>query len=365
VLFGPTFLVLPSQQVLDQTRDIPIEIHAPDSWSMKTTWSPRAEKPSSTDVSARVHGFVARDGATLRDAFLVTGTSLQTYAPESTPQTTVAFSPRFAGDRRGVTELIGTVVAGYRESFGSLGPTRVYVDAAQSSRDEPLGGVGRRGGFVIQLPVGGGDPQEIALLVAHEALHLWNGHHLVPHADAEESTRWFKEGFTHYLAIKSALRWGLIDFKFATTEFAELAANYLRNPLSRGAQGRAIDRMRFPYDQGALLALEVDAALARSSNGKVGVEQWLQQLEEVAKNGTYSRETLTIALRRVATDIGSDAPAVMRRHLDSTGPVDIRALFHRADLHWLPSDRSRTARVIALERTSPLYALLFGPDTAQ
>jgi predicted metalloprotease with PDZ domain len=214
---------------------------------------------------------------------------------------------------------------------------------------------------VIQLPSEGDITPDVALLVAHEALHLWNGHHLVPEVEAEASTRWFKEGVTHYLAVKYALRWGLVDFDFATAEFAEIASNYLRNPLSRGASGRQLDHIRFPYDQGALLALEVDAALARSSNGEVGIEDWLRAVDAKTKSGRYNRETLTVALRSVATPVGSDAPAVMRRHLDDPGPVDIRALFHRADLHWLPSDRSRTARVIALERAAPLYALLFGP----
>lgn len=359
VLFGPTFLVLPSQQVLDQTREIPVEVHVPDAWNVMTTWSPVAEKPSRHNASVRVHGFIAQDGKALRDAFLVTGEKLKMVAPPQTPETTVGFSPRFKGDREAIASLVGSVLAGYRETFDSLGPTRVFVDVSDAGPDAPLGGVGRRGGFVLNLPSKSAASPDVALLVAHEALHLWNGHHLVPHPDAEEGTRWFKEGVTHYLAIKYASRWGLIDFDFASGELAQLAANYQRNPLSQGRQGRKIDRMRFPYDQGALLALEVDAALARSSLGKVGVEDWLREVGELADDGVYNRETLAMALREVSTEIGSAAPAVMRRHLDATRPIDLSALFHRADLHWLPSDRSRGARVIGLERKQPLYTLLF------
>lgn len=360
VLFGPTFLVLPSQQVLDQTRDIPIEVHAPEGWNVMTTWSPRAEKPSTADAKMRVHGFMASDGAALRDAFLVTGESMRTFAPVSTAQTTVAFAPGYQGDAQAVTNLIGTVMHGYRSAFGDLGPTRVFVDASKRYENEPLGGLGRRGGFLLQLPPKSADPEELALLVAHEALHLWNGHHYMPQTEAEASTRWFKEGVTHYLAIKFALRWGLIGFEFAAEELAQIAANYSRNPLARGARGSDLDQARFPYDQGALLALEVDAALGRASAGRVGVEHWLGAIRDVSSSGQYNRETLKLALREVAVEIDSDAPAVLRRHLAATQPVDLRALFHRADLHWLPSSRSRKARVIALDRETPLYAMLFG-----
>lgn len=359
VLFGPTFLVLPSQQVLDQTRDIPIEVHAPDPWNVMSTWSPIAEKASDARKGVRVHGFVARDGDSLRDAFLVTGPELKIVAPTHTAQTTVGFSPRFSGDVAGVASLVGDVLSGYRREFGSLGPTRVFVDASDGDGAGSLGGVGRRGGFVLNLPADSGVGAEVALLVAHEALHLWNGHHLVPQPDSERSTRWFKEGVTHYLAIKYAVRLGLVDFEFASGELAEIAANYQRNPRSSGRRGREIDRARFPYDQGALLALEVDASLARASNGAVGVEDWLRELDAIGNDDSYNRETLGLALRRIAEPVGSEAPEIMRRHLDSVDPIDLRALFHRADLHWLPSERSRAARLIALDREAPLYSILF------
>ena len=176
---------------------------------------------------------------------------------------------------------------------------------------------------------------ETSLLIAHEALHIWNGHRLIPNDSAEESTRWFKEGVTHYLALKSLGA----DESFVLEELARSASNYERNPLSRGASGQAVDEARFPYDFGVLVALTFDALLTDGAQD-AGLECWLKPL--VDEHHRYDEHTLLAAdahaaNRPIAIMLGRVRP----ERLDHAGRLvaqydAVRMVLGAAErLHWI------------------------------
>src|SRR5690606_1055382 len=57
--YGPAFLILPSAQIIDMIRDIPIEIHAPADWEILSTWSAQKRSPSKAAADTIVHGYLA------------------------------------------------------------------------------------------------------------------------------------------------------------------------------------------------------------------------------------------------------------------------------------------------------------------
>jgi len=220
--FGPAILVLPAKQILDRTREIPIEVNLPSDWSLLSTWR-RVHRAASRAVRGNtVWGFMAEDSNVLRDAFLVAGKELDVLHRGKDQNVSVGFEPTFVGDRDAITDLVFQVVERFRADYGDLGPTRVYIDAREGADNETTGGLGRSGGFVLELPHDAALDAATVLIATHEALHLWNGHHLVPAASEEEKLRWFKEGVTHYMAIRSACESGHFGMKDALAELAQI-----------------------------------------------------------------------------------------------------------------------------------------------
>lgn len=364
VAFGPTFLVTPAQQILERTRSIPLEIVLPDDWSVVSTWPLHGSKPSAATPGHTVHGYVAADTNALRDAFLVAGSTLRTERRgDDGTLVEVAYGPAVEVDVVRFSDWVDSLIGEYRRTYGPAGPVHVYV-RSRTATSEELRGLGRRGGFVVDIPPDAQLSGNTKLLVAHEALHLWNGHLLLPKPEAEPATRWFKEGVTHYLALKMLARSGGIDEEFVLGELATAAGNYSRNPVTAGAKGRHSDRRRHPYDFGLLVALGFDATVTKSNGGRVGVEQWLIELLE-APEKRYDAGSLFAALQRTIQGAGEAngnraLANSWRRRVRGREPIDPRELFEEVGLHWLAARGDRPARLSPLDRAEPLYRTLFG-----
>jgi predicted metalloprotease with PDZ domain len=365
--YGPAFIVLPSEQISEQVRDIPIEVRTPEGWSVLTTWHHAQSRPSKAVAGATVHGYVAATPAVLRDAFVATGPDLEVHRQTSDPDAsplTVGFSPGAELDRRELGEQIEQIVAAFRRRFGDLGAVTAYVRATEGAHDGRGRGVGRRGGFVVELPPGQPLDDQGLLLVAHEAFHLWNGHHLTPRPAQEKQTRWFKEGVTHYVALQMLVELGLLSRDDVLAELARSASYYQRNPAARSAVATPADFGRLPYDRGVLLAVGLDAALLRDSGGEVGVQTWVGHLIERFgdRDQKYAQSDLRAAL--VAVSRGADSPAVhlWDASVDSLEPLEPAELFELAGLHWLDGpNRPRTRLLPVKQADSPLDAMFPTP----
>lgn len=353
VAFGPAFLVTPARQILDRTSSIPVEVVTPANWKTVATWRRAAEFPSSSRKNRRVHGFVAQDAAELRDAFLVAGPSVRTVSRENVE---LAFGPTFEGDTEAFADFVERITRSYEDNFGAIGKVQVYARSGASAPQE-LAGLGRRGGFVVDVPTDAPLSERARLLVAHEALHLWNGHLLVPRDQVEESTRWFKEGVTHYLALKALAVNGEVGERFVLDELGRVAANYERNPISRGQKATSLDARRFPYDFGVLVALAVDGALHAETGGAVVVEDWLTALLREHRREPYREADLLAALQSVGRSktAVSRVEDVWRRLVRQRAPIEVRALFDTIDLHWLPETPTTAGRLMTLDRPDPRF----------
>ncbi len=356
VAFGPTFLVTPAQQVLERTTQIPIELRLPADFEVVSTWPSVGASMSEQAPEARLHRFVAADVSELRDAFIVAGPMLRIVRTGTGPTLVeVAFAPAFEGDTAEFAELVASVTERFRKRFGDSGPVHAYVRTRSSAAGD-FGGFGRRGGFILDVPPDTSVSDATRLLVAHEALHVWNGHRLIPTAQVEARTRWFKEGVTHYLALKSL---GELDEAFVLAELTQVAANYARNPIVRGAPGKPLDGTRLPYDFGVLVALGLDAALTSASSGATDLTCWLSTLLE-RENQRYDELQLFEALQQCAGPGGGRRVAQLwRQWVRAREPIALRELFSEVGLHWLPETPQSSARLVPLEKSALPYRRLF------
>ena len=355
VAFGPTVVVTPASQILERSANIPVELVLPSSRELISTWPSHGRAESVAMPGHTVHKFVAKDIGQLRDAFFVAGPQLRAVHADSA-DLSVAFSPAFEGDSDELAAVVARVCQIYRSRFGDAGPIRVFVRTRASQVGE-LGGTGRRGGFVLDVPPDSAVTDEMRLLVAHEALHMWNGHLAMPTADADVATRWFKEGVTHYLALKLAAQ---ASEDFVLKELAEIGSAYARNPISRGASARQADVARFPYDFGALVALTIDAQITLASRGRSDITCWLTSLLE-RDDRTYDETVLFDALQACTGPASNrDVAQTWRRLIRVRTPMNLRKVFEAIGLHWLPATEHRSAQLVPLDGARPLYRELFG-----
>ena len=350
--FAPTFLVMPSQQILDQTLDIPIEVHFPSSWAVMSTWPLKHVADSRIDANNKVHGFIAPDAHALGDAFLAAGSNLTTETRlDGSDEIVVGFQPRFKGDRKGISDVVTTFVQNYRHRFGHLGPIRVLVDVHE--RGQEVGGLGRRGGFVLHLASNARDDAKNALLIAHEAFHLWNGHEIIPNPTEEGRTRWFKEGLTQWIAVRTACLASSFSMQDALAEIATTAASYNANPIVSQGEVGSLDRLRFPYDQGFLYAMTIDAILSRAQP-QTRIDSWINLVGEETNSRGFDSALLHRSLMTLSHN-NADARRFWNEHVNGGQRLDTVATLRGVGLHYIPPTTESAARAIPLDGVVAVY----------
>lgn len=341
--YAPTLFVLPSAQWSARLVNIPVEIHVPADHELMSTWPLKKRAPSRVDARVMTYGYVVEDIGALRDAFVATTQALKAVASVGA---SVAFTPDFEGPREAIAEVIHKVMREYARTYGSVGDVSVLVRRLPKGV-EALWGTGRRGGFILELPNGAAVDDHLDLLVAHEAFHLWNGHTLVPQPDQEQRTRWFKEGITHYIALRTAYKLGLIGQDRVLQEWAQAAQRYvlyhgtprLRQTLSH----------RYHYDRGVMLALTMETTIGDHSL----MDRWVLKLLSTPKQArsSYSQQRLLDVLQQVSVQDAALA-TLWRDHVERDDILEIKSMFTQLGLHWLPKSGARSARLIPLKSPS-------------
>lgn len=351
-----SILVVPSKRAVEEIREIPIEIHAPEEWRVLASWTARDRRPSKTR-DRNVHGFVAEDVRELRDAFFVAGPTIQQVRRDEL-DLTVAFQSDIHRAREPVTSAVARILRTYRDQFGEIGETLVFVRTARQHGSGRIPGTAKRGGFVVRLPSRRPLRDDIQLLVAHEAFHLWNGHRLTPTPESEERTRWFKEGVTHYIAIKTLYEIGIFDLEDVRDELAKSAFFYRRNPASRGGRASRLDLHRLPYDRGVLLAVALDDSLAECSSNRRSLSDWIGTLLE-GDVDHYDTRTLRSGFDEIAGTGCTAGNRTWRRHVTGRDSLDPRRLFERVGLHYLEADSVEETELLPLEGSRRTFESLF------
>lgn len=363
LLYMPSVLAVPSARIARGLTDIPVELHLPSSWSATTTWDSVGSEPSAHDSRRQVHGFLARDFRELRDAYLAAGPELTTVTRHSRRhRIEITFGPGFDRGREAIADAIGPLLGFYRRQFGHLGPVSAFVQARRPDGSNDIHGQGRRGGFVVSMPPGPPGKQSL-LLLAHEAFHLWNGHRIVPSPAAEPETRWFKEGVTHYIALKTLYTLGVFERRDVLDEIARAAYLYDHNPAARSRPGiDPVDRRRLPYDRGLLIGLAMDAALTESSRGEVGIEHWFRRLLRQENGGPdrlVDTKSLKSAFFEVTPQRCQRCRTLWSRYVQRESPLDLDDIFAHGGLHLLDGGSVDQMRLLPLQGASLPFRAYF------
>jgi len=112
-------------------------------------------------------------------------------------------------------------------------------------------------------------------IMAHETIHLWNGHTLTP----KEQEEWFKEGFTDYLTNILLTRNKIIDeatfykrFENVITKY-NIARDLMQLKTSIQESGNNKDQNRYlVYGGGELVALGLDIEIRKATNNQKSLD---------------------------------------------------------------------------------------------
>ena len=109
---------------------------------------------------------------------------------------------------------------------------------------------------------------QLGVIFTHELLHLWIPNSLKLQGDYD----WFFEGFTLYIALRTALDLKVINFKEFLDTLARVYDSYLSSgdnlSLIEASERRWTSSGSFVYDKGMLVAFLYDLLIRKESDGK-------------------------------------------------------------------------------------------------
>ena len=137
-----------------------------------------------------------------------------------------------------------------------------------------------RGSTVALLmePRGSKLREHLTIIFTHELLHLWVPNSLKLEGDYD----WFFEGFTLYMALRTALELDVINFKEFLNTLARVYDSYLSNPddssLIEASERRWTTSGSQVYDKGMLVAFLYDLLVRKESGGKTTLADRYREL---------------------------------------------------------------------------------------
>jgi predicted metalloprotease with PDZ domain len=211
-----------------------------------------------------------------------------------------------------VRETFEPVLKEYTRIFSAT-PAATYLMTLFYGDDEDGEGFESSGAFRTKVPL----ERDTRLLwgnhLAHELLHMWNGHQL--HGADKATSEWLQEGFTEYLSNRALLRTGMISREnfFRKMEYNISLYSYFRlsglfDTVSVRQAGARKWRHRFGvYNGGWAVAFTLDQLLREHSDDQKSLDDFMGGLytRRATRNEPWSWEDLIATASEVAgTDMG-------------------------------------------------------------
>lgn len=342
---GYALFLVPGVKMHGQTK---VDIDLPAGWKANTPWR-KADARNSFLVGSRRE---------LVNNALFFGTARGETFKSGGIELSLVMGKRYWPQRAAFMELIERQLQSYQTLFGKAPLADRYLIIINQ---DPSGDGGAFSGSFSQYLKGDGDRATRPIwgrVVAHELLHFWNGHALVP---ADERQEWFKEGVTDYLAVTTMARNGLVDRDYLKQFLENLPRGQRVARMLQGLKGSVQDAAKdkhknwlLVYGGGSVAALAIDVELRRASGGKHGLPDVMKALyaEFGAPGKQYGHDDIVRVARQVSgQDIGPLLESIVRSEAipDQNGTFEAIGLrleqYAHLDTFVLPDPKaSRQAR---------------------
>jgi hypothetical protein len=182
---------------------------------------------------------------------------------------------------------------------------------------------------------------QLGVIFTHELLHLWVPNSLKLQGDYD----WFFEGFTLYIALRTALELKIINFKEFLDTLARVYDSYLstsdKHSLIEASERRWTTPGSLVYDKGMLVAFLYDLMIRRESDGKTTLARRYRDLfNGGVADGQQGNEAIIAWL--------GSSPATKdfaKLYIETSTELELDRVLSAYGLHLNASGRSSQLRV--------------------
>jgi predicted metalloprotease with PDZ domain len=197
----------------------------------------------------------------------------------------------FAFKEDDLVELGTRVIAAERDFFSDWSDPLFVITLVPEERQTTLslGGTGLTDSFSLflsprfTLKPGSDDFSRVAMLLAHEHFHHWNGGR-IRLEEPEQLGYWFSEGFTDFFARRILLRAGLYDVPEYVKRLNESLEHYWLSPVRHEKNARIVQDFwkvrevgELPYRRGDLVAILLDREIRATTQGQRSLDDFFRE----------------------------------------------------------------------------------------
>jgi len=276
---GYSLFLIPDIPSLGDVKDVTVHFTLPKNWKASTPWI-KTSKPNDFIVN--------NDLRFLLNNCVFVGNHYEKEIKIGDFELLFVLGNSMKASENDFIELMKPIIEATTKVFNGS-PKKKYLIVVNESTAMTDGSAFRNSfSQIIKGKVNKNSRTNWGHIMAHETIHLWNGHTLIP----KEQEEWFKEGFTDYLTNILLTRTKIIDeptfykrFENVITKY-NFSRDYLQNKLSVRESGINKNQNRYlVYGGGELVALGLDIEIRKATGNQKGLDDLFAGLyDEFAKN---------------------------------------------------------------------------------
>ncbi|HMB70474.1 MAG TPA: hypothetical protein VKU85_14260 [bacterium] len=317
---GFTLFLMPGTADVDAS----IRFELPPGWRASTPW----------ERSGR--GFVSRGFSSLGRNCLFLGTHREESVTLGEYTFLIAAGGALKDDTEQFVEVMRAVIPAYERTFAGPPNATRYLMVINAGERADGGAFDGSYSMLIKGRVNEASRAVWGHGIAHEILHFWNGHTLVPESRSEEE--WFKEGLTDYLTTTHLSRSGVdppdvtlrklehFVMRYTTARHVQRLEESLRDA---GAHKHRMHTL--VYGGGSLVAFALDVRLRAATGNRRGLDDLMAAMyAEFGRTGVpYRYDDI---LRTAGEISGEDQADFFARFVAGTEFLDATPYFESAGL---------------------------------
>ncbi len=263
---GYSLFVVPDIPSLGDVKDVSVHFTLPKNWKVSTSWG-KTSKPNDFIVN--------NDLRFLLNNCIFVGSHYEREIKIGDFELLFALGNSMKVSENDFIDLMKPIIEATTKVFGGS-PKKKYLIVVNESNVITDGSAFRTSfSQIIKGKVNKNNRTTWGRIMAHETIHLWNGHTVIP----KEQEEWFKEGFTDYLTTILLTRTKIIDepsfykcFENVITKY-NIIRDLLQNKVSIQESGINKNQNRYlVYGGGALVALGLDIEIRKATNNEKGLD---------------------------------------------------------------------------------------------
>lgn len=294
-------------------QNVQVNFELPQGWKASTPWQRQTG-----------NRFIVESGRFLLNNCFMLGRHVEKTVKVGDMEMRLAISNKISYALPLIENLIRQTVSYYQQFFGGS-PAPVYLVALNEERMTDGSAFRRSFSQIFHGAIDESGIPTWGYIMAHEILHLWNGHAIVPGTQEE----WFKEGFTDYITNLAMRRAGLIDDFTMHRKIEHMYRRYWldrmwqRDTLSIRETGTRKNEFRFGvYGGGATVALALEVEMRKATDNKKGIAELMRRMfNDFAKpKKTYTVDDI---IRIVNEETGKDFQPFFDKYVTGKEYIDL------------------------------------------